>query len=134
MIVKLNFMSIESPVVIIKKISVWILSFVLFFFPVLFLVNTTDPFLLPKQVFLILASTVLLFLWCITAVYEKKIVLRTSPFTLPAGLFTLAVLISAFLSRNMYDSVALAIPVAAAFVLYFVGINSISHKIGRAHV
>ncbi len=128
MIAKLNFMSTESPVIIIKKISVWILSFVLFFFPVLFFVNTTDPFLLPKQVFLVLASTVLLFLWCITAIYEKKIVLRTSPFTLPAGLFTLAILISAFLSRNMYDSVALAIPVAAAFVLYFVGINSVSHK------
>ncbi|MGE5042140.1 MAG: tetratricopeptide repeat protein [Candidatus Levyibacteriota bacterium] len=118
----------NSTIILLKKISVWVLSFVLFFFPLLFLVNATDPFLLPKQVFLVMASVVLLILWSVIMVFEKKIMIRTSPFNLPAGLFTLAVLISAFLSRNMYDSLALAIPVLASFILYFVAQNTISNK------
>lgn len=128
MVAKLEHMGNISPIILIKKGSVWIFSFVLFLFPLLFLTTTTDPFLLPKQVFLILASSVLLVLWAITTIYERKITLKTSPFNLPAGLFTLSILISSFLSRNMYDSVALAVPVVAAFVLYFVGINTITNK------
>lgn len=121
-------MNDKEIISILKKAILWILSLVVFLLPLLFLTNTTDPFSLPKQVFLVIAASLLLFLWAVLSIFQKKIVLRTNPFVLPLGIFTLIILLSSVLSRNMYDSLAVALPVIASFILFFVMINIVTEK------
>lgn len=112
----------------IRKITLGITAVLLFLFPLFFLTNTTDPFILPKQVLLVVVVAVLAFLWSLVAVYQRKVSIRISPFNISIGVFTVAVLLSALLSRNIYDSLATAIPVASAAILCFIIINIVSNK------
>lgn len=113
---------------ILRKVSIALLGIVFFAFPLLFLTNTTDPFILPRQIFIVITSFLLVFLWAVISVLQKKIIIRTNPFTLPLSIFTVIIIISAILSRNMYDSLAVSIPVLACFLLYFVTIHIVSSK------
>lgn len=113
---------------ILRKVSIALLGIVFFAFPLLFLTNTTDPFILPRQIFIVITSSLLVFLWAVISVIQKKIIIRTNPFTLPLSIFTVIIIISAILSRNMYDSLAVSIPVLACFLLYFVTIHIVSSK------
>ncbi len=112
----------------IQKAIVAVLCITLFLFPLLFLTNTTDPFFIPKQVLLVMSSSLLSILWAASCMVERKIKIRTSPFNLPVAVFTIVVLLSSLFSRNMYDSLAASIPLVAAAVIYFVFINSVVEK------
>lgn len=113
---------------ILRKISLGIISITLFAFPILFTTVNTDPFTLPRQVFIVIAASLLIVLWAAISVLQRKIVLKTNPFMLPLGLFTVVILASAILSRNMYDSLAVSIPVIACFILFFVLVNTVSDR------
>ncbi|MBP7832155.1 MAG: tetratricopeptide repeat protein [Candidatus Levybacteria bacterium] len=113
---------------LIQKITIGLLCFTLFLFPLLFLTNTTDPFFIPKQVFLVILSSVLAALWGISSISERKLKLKTGPFNLPVAAFAIIVLLSSLLSRNMHDSLAASIPLVAAAVVYFVFINTVTDK------
>lgn len=112
----------------IQKVIVGLLSILLFLFPLLFLTNTTDPFFVPKQAFLVIMSSLLIVLWAALCVYERKLKLRSGPFNLPVAAFAIIIFLSSLLSRNMYDSLASSIPVVAAAIVYFVFINVISDR------
>lgn len=113
---------------IIQKVITGILCLLLLLFPLLFLTNTTDPFFIPKQVFLVVASSLLAILWGALCIYERKLKIRTGPFNIPVAAFAIVVLASSLLSRNMYDSLASSIPFVAAAVVYFVFVNVISDR------
>lgn len=123
-------MKSTQAIALINRITLVVISVTLFTFPLFFLTNTTEAFLLPKQILLIIASSILLVLWAASGIAERKLVLKNNPLNIPVALFGVIVLISSFLSRNMYDSLAISIPVVAAIVLYFVMINTISDKKG----
>lgn len=111
-----------------KRINVALICVTLFAFPILFLTNTTDPYILPKQIFLVIISSVMLLIWSAVNIYQKKLILKTNPFNVPLGIFTLIVLLSSIFSRNAYDSIALSIPILSLLVLFFVMINTITEK------
>lgn len=113
---------------VLKKVILGLLCITLFGFPVFFLTTTTDPFTLPRQIFLVIIASVLLFLWAVISILQRKIVFRTNPFTLPLGIFTIIIIASSLLSRNMYDSLAVSIPVVACFVMFFVMVHVISDR------
>lgn len=112
----------------IQNIIVGLLAILLFLFPLLFLTNTTDPFFIPKQSFLVVMSSALIILWAALCVYERKLKLKSGPFNIPVAAFTVVVFISSLLSRNIYDSLASSIPLIAAAVVYFVFINVVNDR------
>jgi tetratricopeptide (TPR) repeat protein len=111
-----------------KKINIALICITLFLFPVLFLTITTDPYILPKQIFLVIISSVILLIWSVISIYQRKIIIKNNPFNVPLGIFTLILLISSVLSRNIYDSLAISIPVVSLFIIVFVMVNTINEK------
>jgi hypothetical protein len=112
----------------IKNVSTGLISVVFLVFPILFLSNTTDAFILPKQLLVIFATLILAVLWGIRIFVEKKIVVRSTPFNLPVFLLASVFLISALLSPDRFDALIQAIPVVLVMVLYFVSINTIDDR------
>lgn len=121
-------MSKKEIILYLKRFNVALICITLFVYPVLFLTNTTDPYILPKQIFLVTASSLSLLVWSINSIYHKKIILRTNPFNIPLVIFVLVVFVSSILSRNMYDSLAFSIPIVSLFILFFVMVNTITEK------
>lgn len=112
----------------IKNVSTGLISLVFLLFPIIFLTNTTDAFILPKQLLVIFATLALAILWGIRIFVERKIVIRSTPFNLPVFLLGAVFLISALLSPDKYDSLIQAVPVVLVMVLYFVSINTIDDR------
>lgn len=121
-------MNAIQAIKLINKISLAVITATLFVFPLFFLTNTTEAFILPKQVLLVLCSSILLILWAARGIAERKLVIKNSPLNIPIALFGIIVLLSSLLSRNLYDSLAISIPLFAAIVFYFIIINTISDK------
>ncbi len=104
---------------IISKIQIAVLSVMLFSFPLFLIPASTDPFTLGKGLILILGTSLLALTWAISSIYKRGFIYKSSPFNIPVGLFTLVILISSLLSKNMYDSLIASAPILAACVLYF---------------
>lgn len=127
-------MNKEELIPYLKNVSVILISAVLFLFPLFFLTLTTDFFILPKQLFVIFATLALLIVWGLRSVFEKRITFRTTPFNLSLLLFVVAIIVSALLAPDRYDSIFQSTPLVALIVLYFVVINSIWDKASFAFV
>ncbi len=121
-------MDTKSVINVLRKVILAVLCITLFALPLIFTTVNTDPFTLPRQVFIVIAASLLLFIWAVIATLQKKIVLKTNPFTLPLGIFTVIIVASSLLSRNMYDSLAISIPVVACFIMFFVLVQAVSDR------
>ncbi len=104
-----------------STLSTIVICITLFLLPVFFLVNATDFFVIPKQLLVIGALIVLLALWGVKILFERKIVLTINPLNLPVAIFTIVIIASALLSRNRFDSLIQTFPVVFA-ILFFWGI------------
>lgn len=111
-----------------KSASLVIIALTLLLLPLFFLTNTTDFFVYPKQVLMMGATIVLLLLWGLRSFFEKKIILRTSPFNLPVFLFGAIALLSSILAPNAYDALMQAVPVLMVLAFYFTVINTIDNR------
>lgn len=111
-----------------KSVSLVVIVVSLFLLPLFFMVNTTDFFIYPKQVLMMFASLILLLLWAVRSYFERKIIIRTSPFNLPVFLFGAVILISSLISPNTYDSLIQAVPLLLALLYYFTLINTIDNR------
>lgn len=76
-----NTLDIKEVIGYLRNISFGLLSFVLFLFPIFFLTNTTDFFIIPKQAFIIIATIILLVLWGIRILLEKRLTFVSNPFS-----------------------------------------------------
>lgn len=122
-------MNKEEVISYLKNISFIITAFVFLIFPVFFLTNTTDLFIFPKQFLIVIVTSVLLILWSARMLLEKRVTFRSTPFNLPIIIFGTVVLISALLSKNLYDSLMQAVPLLFLIGLYFVVVNNIENKL-----
>ncbi len=105
-----------------------ILAITLFLLPVFFLTNVTDFFIIPKQILIIASTLVLLIIWGVRIIAERKIVFTVNPLNLPIAIFGAAILISAFLSRNRFDSLLQTIPAVFAILLFYAVVNTVKNK------
>lgn len=105
-----------------------IISITVFLLPLFFLINTTDFFIIPKQLLIISSTALLLTIWAIKIIIERKIVVTANPFNLPIALFGMAVLVSAILSRNRFDSLIQAVPVIFVLLLFFSIVNNVRER------
>ena len=111
-----------------KILSVVIISLTLFFLPILFLVNATDFFTIPKQLLIIGSVVILLVVWGVKILIERKIVLTVHSLNLPVLTFAVVLIVSTLLSRNRYDSLIQAVPVVFAILFFFLIVNTIRDK------
>ena len=74
------------------------------------------------------ATLALLVLWGIRSYFERKIILRTSPFNLPIFIFGAIVLIASILSPNTYDALIQAVPLLLSLLFYFAIINTLDNR------
>lgn len=111
-----------------RQVSIAIASLTLLVLPVFFLTNTTEIFVFPKQILLTFSTIVLIILFVVKTVLEKKITVRSSPLNLPILLFGIAVLLSSIFSRNMYDSLLQTIPLLFILVFFFLLMNLIADR------
>lgn len=113
---------------IISKIQVATLCVMFFLFPLFFIPGSTDPFSLGKSVILILGTSILMLTWAISSIYKRGFIYKSSPFNIPVGIFTIVILASSLLSKNMYDSLTSSAPLLAACVLYFAISSIVSNR------
>lgn len=109
-------------------LSVSVVAVVLFLLPLFFLTNTTDFFIFPKQILVVLATVLLLVLLSVRMIVEKKVVLLSNPFNVPIVLFGIVVAASSVLSVNRFDALLQAVPVIAIVFFFFEVINIVKSK------
>src|SRR5260221_6186993 len=107
-------------------VFLWGITFLLF--PVFFLTITTDFFILPKQILLMLAVFLSLVLWSAKMILEEKVRIRRTPFDIPVAIVMVVFLLSSLFSQNRLDSFISFIPVFIAGLDYFVLVNVVRKK------
>lgn len=100
----------------------------LFAFPVFFLTNTSDFFVLPKQLLVTLVTVILMVLWAVKILLNKEVAFRSSAFNFPVFLFGAITLLTALLARNTFDSLLQAVPMVFVLIFYFALTNSLHTK------
>jgi len=132
-----NTLDVAEVIGYLKNVSFVLTTFILFIFPVFFLTNTTDFFVVPKQILIIVGTILLLVLWGIRILLEKRLTFISNPFNLPIVIFGVVVLVSSIAAymgysglpfQLNYDSLMQSIPVIAVLFLYFLIINTYTAK------
>jgi tetratricopeptide (TPR) repeat protein len=111
-----------------EKLSLLLLALFVAVFPFAITTQTTEFYVLPKQLFLTGSAILLLVLLGLRWVLDKEIRLRRTPFDIPVLLFLGVSLLSSILSVNRSESFIAFAPVLLAGVLYFVITNTTKTK------
>src|SRR5260221_5968239 len=107
-------------------VFLWGITFLLF--PVFFLTITTDFFILPKQILLMLAVFLSLVLWSAKMILEEKVRIRRTPFDIPVAIVMVVFLLSSLFSQNILDIFIFFIPVFIAGLAYFFLVNVVRNQ------
>jgi len=118
----------KDTVSYIDTISTFIISLTLFFLPLFFLLNTTDFFIIPKQLLIIGATLILIILWGVKVLLARKIILNASPLNLPIAVFAITILVSSILSKNRFDALIQVVPVFFAVLFFLSLVNNIRER------
>lgn len=92
-------------------------------FPFLMATNTTDAFLLPKEIGVTIVVLLSLLLLGTKMIVSEKVSFRRTPFDLPVLVFLLALVFSSLFAVNRIDSLITTIPVLLAGLGYFILVN-----------
>lgn len=113
---------------IISSVSTVAISALALLLPLFFLFNTTEFFSFPKQILLGIGTIILLILYCLKNIAEKKVLFVKNPLNLPILVFSLAVLISSYISPSSIIAIPQAISLVMLAILFFVIVNLVSTK------
>lgn len=111
-----------------ENLSLLILGIFFLAFPLVFTTVATEPYILPKQILLIGAGLISLFLFALKNISNKNLRLRRTPFDLPIFLLILFTFLSSILSDNRYESLINFVPLLSAAILYFLIVNTVKSK------
>lgn len=112
-----------------ENISILLVGVLLFGLPLVFTTITTDPFSLPKQVFILAGALILLLLSGARMISEGRVSVSRTPFDLPVAVFGIVIFLSALLAffprgqGNGADALMAVVPVLFTIVLFFLLIN-----------
>jgi tetratricopeptide (TPR) repeat protein len=111
-----------------ENMSLFFLGILFFAFPLVFSIQTTDSFILPKEI--LLGSVVLIsfIFFGLRMIVEGKVKIKTTPFDLPIFLFTIILAISSYFSVNRYDALIAFVPTLFAVFAYFISVNTVRGK------
>lgn len=111
-----------------ENMSLFVIGLFLFALPLLFLSITTDAFVLPKQIALIVAIGAFAIFFVLKIISEGKLTFRNSPFDVPLLLFIIVLALSAVFSGNRYDALIAFAPYIFVLFLYFGIVNIVKGK------
>lgn len=97
-------------------------------FPLFFLTITTDYFTFPKQILIVGGALLLLVLWGIKVVIEKRITFLLNPLNIPILLFAVVLVLSTIFSLSSQDAILQAVPVILLCAIFITTVNFISDK------
>lgn len=106
-----------------ENISILLLGLLFFGLPLIFTTLTTDPFTLPKQIFLIAAGLILLLLSGARMISEGSVRISRTPFDLPLVIFGVVLIASAAFAQNLSDAIIATVPVVFAIIMFFFIVN-----------
>lgn len=90
--------------------------------PLIFLNQTTEFYEMPKMIFLVVATVLLVGLWLFSWIVKGKVVLTRTPLDIPLVIFLVAVLVSTYFSSTRYIAIFGNFPrvhgSAASWVVY----------------
>lgn len=111
-----------------ENMSLFFLGVLFLAFPLVFSIQTTESFILPKEI--LLGSVVLIsFLFFgLRMIVEGKVKIKTTPFDLPILLFTIVLAVSSYFSVNRYDALIAFVPILFAILVYFISVNTVRTK------
>lgn len=127
-------MNTKSASSIVDSIGTIVTATIFFLFPLFFLTITTDFFTFPKQLLVVFGSLLLLVLWGVKVVIEKRITLVTNPLNIPILIFAVILILSTFFSASLQDAVLQTTPVVLLCVFFFTTVNFIQEKSSYAIV
>src|SRR5579862_1830407 len=73
--------------------------------PLIFLSQTTEFYEIPKLIFLVVATTLLLGLWIFSWIIKGKVVLTRTPLDIPLVVLLVVILISTYFSATRYVAI-----------------------------
>lgn len=112
----------------VENVSLLMVGILFVLFPVFFLSSTTDAFVEPKEVLLIVLSSLALLIFGIKNILDGKLRLRTSPFGVPMILLIVVTFVSSILSTDRYDALTAWTPLLFVGFLYFVIVNTVKNQ------
>ncbi len=118
----------KSALSLVSSVATILTATIFLLFPLFFLTITTDFFTFPKQILIVIGSLLLLVLWGIKVVIERKITFLLNPLNLPIALFAIVLILSTFFSLSSQDSIIQSVPVILLCVLFVTTTNFISEK------
>jgi hypothetical protein len=118
----------KSALSLVSSVATILTATIFLLFPLFFLAITTDFFTFPKQILIVIGSLLLLVLWGIKVVIERKITFLLNPLNLPIALFAIVLILSTFFSLSSQDSIIQSVPVILLCVLFVTTTNFISEK------
>ncbi len=113
---------------LINSIAAVVIAVAVFLLPVFFLTNTTEFFIFPKQILIITITFLLLTLYCIKSLIERRLTFVKNPLNLPIATFAIIVLFSSYMSPSSIPSVPQAIFVVGCALLFFAITNIVQEK------
>src|SRR5580700_7920631 len=111
-----------------ENLSLLMIGLLFVLFPIFFLSSTTDAFVEPKELLLIILSSLSLLIFGIKTIIDGRLKLRTSPFDIPFTLLIVITLASAIFSTDRYDALIAWTPLLFVGFLYFVIINTVKNQ------
>jgi tetratricopeptide (TPR) repeat protein len=121
-------MNSKSTIGFITTIATVLTATVYLLFPVFFLTITTDFFTFPKQILVVFASIILLILWGVKALAERKVTVLMNPLNIPVVLFAVVLILSTFFSLSRQDALLQSLPVILLCLFFFTTINFVQEK------
>ncbi len=121
-------MNSKSVIGIITNASTILTATVYLLFPIFFLTITTDFFTFPKQILIVAASLLLLILWGVKTLAERKVTVLMNPLNIPVLLFAVILILSTFFSLSRQDALLQSLPVILLCVFFFTTINFVQEK------
>jgi tetratricopeptide (TPR) repeat protein len=109
-------------------ITIAITGIYLLLLPLLVSSISTDAYLIPKQIALVLVVLVGMVLFAVRGVITHNVRLRRTPFDLPIVLIIGAFLLSSIFAVNRFDSLITFVPFMLSALLFFVMTNTTKRK------
>lgn len=121
-------MNNKSTIGLISTAATILTATVYLLFPVFFLTITTDFFTFPKQILIVGASLLLLILWGVKTLAERKVTILMNPLNVPVLIFAVVLILSTFFSLARQDALLQSLPVILLCVFFFTTINFIQDR------
>src|SRR6266700_1309404 len=111
------------PASVIDTALVILIGIFLILFPLVISSNLTNPFLLPKQLIVLIFMLLVLVLWGVKMIVEGRILIRRTPLDVPALVFMVILFLSSIVSINRYDSLFAFVAFFPLVLAYFLIVN-----------